>query len=169
MGDLNEQLQGGVPNRTGKWTGGPESPNSDKFIEFMQLHSLTAINTTFQPRRKSDLHTFRQTKRSGQAAHSDLGEHVGAPVKSRYKKKWIEGVVVATQQINGTQTWTIRYKDGYTHHCKTSNWKNASARGERKSRPPTRLCSSFYKMEIMCDEMQDMLGTGDTQGPSWRT
>ena len=39
-------------------------------------------------------------------------------MKARYKNQWIEGTVVATQQIDNTQTWTIRYQDGYTHRCK---------------------------------------------------
>ena len=35
LGDLNEQLESCVKNRTGKWTAGPKSPNSDKIIELM--------------------------------------------------------------------------------------------------------------------------------------
>ena len=62
MGDLNEQLEGGVKDRTGKWTAGPKSPNSDKIIEMMRLHELTAANTLFEPKRKEALQTFLQTK-----------------------------------------------------------------------------------------------------------
>lgn len=63
MGDLNEQLQGGVRDRTGTHTAGPASQNADKIMQLMHLHQLTAANTLFKPRRKSQLVTFLQTKR----------------------------------------------------------------------------------------------------------
>ena len=49
LGDLNEQLEGGVKDRIDKWTAGPKSPNSDKLIQLMRLHALTAANTLFEP------------------------------------------------------------------------------------------------------------------------
>lgn len=42
---LNEQLEGGVEDRTAKYTAGPKSPNTDKIIQLMQLLELTAANT----------------------------------------------------------------------------------------------------------------------------
>ena len=76
MGDLNEQLESCIKDRTGKWTAGPKSPNSDKIIEMMRLHELTAANTLFEPKHKEALQTFLQTKRVGHEAHNDYGEYV---------------------------------------------------------------------------------------------
>ena len=87
MGDLNEQLEGGVQDRTGKWVAGPKTPNADKIMQLLQLHELTAMNTTFQPKRKSALHTFLQTKKKEQDTTGDYGEHVGASVRIRYKNE----------------------------------------------------------------------------------
>ena len=52
LGDFNEQLESGVKDRTGKWTAGPKSPNSDKIMQLMRLHELTAANTLFEPKSK---------------------------------------------------------------------------------------------------------------------
>ena len=41
LGDFNEQLEAGIPNRTGKWTAGPPSPNSDKIMHMMQIFICT--------------------------------------------------------------------------------------------------------------------------------
>ena len=87
LGDLNEQLEAEVQGRTGKWTAGPKSPNSDKIIQLMHLHALTAMNTIFEPNSTFALNTFLQTKRddkTNQQGHNDYGEHVGASVKVRY-------------------------------------------------------------------------------------
>ena len=84
MGDLNEQLESDISDRTGKWTAGPPSPNSDKILQLMYLHDLTAMNTLFKPKSTWALCTFLQTKKAGQKPHNDFGEYVGAKVKTKY-------------------------------------------------------------------------------------
>ena len=83
----------------------------------MNLHELSAANTMFAPKKtrtQSALHTFLQTKRDETPAHSDLGEHVGARVKCKFRGKWIKGTVVATSCSQGKQEWTVRFDDNYT-------------------------------------------------------
>ena len=48
MGDINEQLQGNIKGITGKWTGGPQSRNSEKIVDFLRLNKLAAMNTFFK-------------------------------------------------------------------------------------------------------------------------
>ena len=48
LGDFNEQLQGGVQNRTGKWVGGLESKNVEKIMQILRLHNLSTANTYFK-------------------------------------------------------------------------------------------------------------------------
>ena len=100
LGDLNEQLEGGVIGRTGNFTAGPKSPNADAIMELMQLHELTAANTMFKPRRRSALQTFLQTKRKDTLAHNDLGEHIGKRVVAKYRGRWIRGEVKSTDTGN---------------------------------------------------------------------
>ena len=117
LGDLNEQLEGGVPGHTGKWTAGPKSANSDKMINFMRIHNLTAANTLFEPKAKDKtaLHTFLQTKRGDTTEQGDMGEYVGDKVREKYKGIWYDGTVVAANG-NGNQPWTAKFTDGYVKH-----------------------------------------------------
>ena len=121
LGDFNEQLPGGVPNRTGKWTAGPESPNADAIINLMHMHELTAANTLFEPKHNSALYTFLQTKREGVTAHSDLGEYVGNKVKVKFRNKWTHGTVKSTFDTEGEQEWLVKFDDGYTHKYRRRN------------------------------------------------
>ena len=120
LGDLNEQLEGGIKDRTGKWTAGPKSLNSDKIIQLMRLHELTAANTLFEPRHKNALQTFLQTKRAGHEAHNDYGEYVGAEVRVNYKGERIEGKVLACSPDH-PQHWVVKFNDGYV--CKLTRKK----------------------------------------------
>ena len=115
MGDLNEQLEGGVKSRTGKWVAGEKSSKADKIMQLLQLHELTAINTTFQPKRKSALYTYLQTKCKDKDAN-DYGEYVGADVRTKYKNDWYEGRVVSTTGHNNTQKWVVKFADNYVRH-----------------------------------------------------
>ena len=114
MGDFNEQVQGGVQGRTGKWVANQQSVNADKIMQLMQLHELTAANTLFEPRCTSALYTYLQTKSSEQSAAGDHGEYVGETVRTRFKNKWYEGLVLATHGRNGKQQWTVKYSDKFT-------------------------------------------------------
>ena len=127
MGDLNEQLEGGVNGRTGKWVAGPKSPKADKIMQILQLHELTAVNTTFEPRRTSALHTFIQTKRK-EDSESDYGEHVGKSVRTRYKNEWYQGDVVSTYGQNGKQKWIVKYTDNYVRHYGRKQLENILTR-----------------------------------------
>ena len=115
LGDLNEQLESNVPNRTGKWTAAPKSKNADKIIELMHMHELTAVNTMFEPKHKSALHTFLQTERKEMQNHGDMGEYVGAKTKAKHNGEWISGTVVSVSSIDNTLTWLVRNSDGTTH------------------------------------------------------
>ena len=115
MGDLNEQLEANIPNRTGMWTAAPKSPNADKIMHLMHMHELTAANTLFAPKRTGSLNTFLQTKREGIPAHSDLGEHVGAKVKIKYNGKWVDGTVKSVSNVSNDQEWLVNFTDGYTN------------------------------------------------------
>ena len=131
MGDLNEQLEGGVASRTGRWVAGQKSANADKIMQLMQLHELTAVNTTFQPKRKSALYTYLQTKCKDQGATSDHGEHVGATVRTRYKGQWYEGRVMSTFGNNNTQKWVVKYTDNYVRHYTRKQLENILVRSKR--------------------------------------
>ena len=61
-GDLNEQLQDNVKDRTGKFVGDPESTNGQKIMDLIRLHDLTAVNTYFEPREGETAHTYLATK-----------------------------------------------------------------------------------------------------------
>ena len=83
LGDFNEQLQGGVQNRTGKWVGGLESKNAEKIMQILRLHNLSAANTYFKPWNDKEVHTFLHTapKQGGTGqgdgdAENDFGEYI---------------------------------------------------------------------------------------------
>ena len=103
MGDLNEQIEVGVESRTGKWVAGEKSSNADKIMTMMQLHELTSMNTMFEPRRTSALHTYLQTERDDSPDPHDYGEFVGDTVRTKYRGEWYEGKVVSTLGHNSTQ------------------------------------------------------------------
>ena len=65
LGDFNEQLEGGVKGRTGKWVGGLKTKNADKIMQLLRLHKLTAVNTLFQPRHGKEVHTYLHTAPQG--------------------------------------------------------------------------------------------------------
>ena len=101
LGDFNEQLQGGIKGRTGKWVGGPKSKNADKIMDLLRLHELTAVNTLFQPKHGKEVHTFLQTEPQGGTTQAqdgqgnDYGEYVGSYCKAKYHGKQIGGRVKA--------------------------------------------------------------------------
>ena len=84
-----------MQGRTVKWVGGLPSQNSEKIMQLLRLHELTAVNTLFAPRRGKEVHTFLQTvPQGGDApgagnADDDYGEYVGSYCKARYKGKHI--------------------------------------------------------------------------------
>ena len=95
LGDCNEQLEGNVHGRTGKWVGGLKSKNADKIMQLLRLHDLTAVNTFFQPRHGKQVHTYLHTAPQGGNNDSDYGEYVGAHCIAKYKGKQIGGRVKA--------------------------------------------------------------------------
>ena len=102
LGDFNEQVEGNVQGRTGKWVGGLKSKNAEKIMDLLRLHELTAVNTLFQPRHGKEVHTFLHTApqggdaQGGQAdSDNDYGEYVGSYCKCKYHGKQIGGRVKA--------------------------------------------------------------------------
>ena len=130
MGDLNEQLEGNIRDRTGRWVAGPKSPNSSKLITLMQLHQLTAMNTMFDPGNKFALNTFLQTKRSDQQPHNDFGEHVGAEVKAKYRGRWIKGKVVSSR-FNRSRKWLVKFDDGHIKNYNRAGLEKVLTRTKR--------------------------------------
>ena len=131
MGDLNEQLEGSIAHRTGRWAAGQKSANADRIMQLMQLHELTAVNTMFQPKCTSALYTYLQTKCKDQGAVDDYGEHVGARVRTRYKNAWYEGRVMSTYGRNGAQKWVIKFTDNYVRHYTRKQLENILVRCKR--------------------------------------
>ena len=125
MGDFNEQLEGNVPSRTGKWTAGEKSANANKIMDLMRMHSLSAMNTMFRPPKGASSNTFLQTKQksSNASAANDYGELVGAEVRASYQGIWVQGRVAATYTQNGKQKWLIRYTDGYVQRVDRTRLK----------------------------------------------
>ena len=112
MGDLNEQIQGNVKDRSGKWVGGPPSTNADSIMQLMHLHSLTAINTLFQPPRQGSVNTYLHTQANSESG--DLGEFVGDKVIVTYRGKKIKGRVCSTYaNAQNKQIWVVKFDDGY--------------------------------------------------------
>ena len=132
LGDLNEQLEGDVPNRTGKWTAGPKSQNADKILDVMHMYGLTAAYTIFEPKHKTALHTFLQTERGGMSAHGDLGEYVGAKVKLKINNKWDTGIVKSTSHSGEEQEWLVTNDDGSTHRLNRAQIEKSLVRTTRK-------------------------------------
>ena len=113
LGDFNEQLAANVDGVTGEWTGGPPSRNADKITELLRIYNLTAINTTYRPKKGKSVHTFLKTKRS-ENINSDLSQlYVGRTATCKYKKRWITGKVIAPSVITSEPAWIVRYSDGY--------------------------------------------------------
>ena len=133
MGDLNEQIEGGVKHRTGKWVaGGEKSVNADKIMEMMQLHELTAMNIMFEPKRTSVLYTYLQTERDDSTDTHDYGEYVGDTVRTKYKGEWDEGKVVSTLGHNSTQKWVVKFSDNYVWRYKRKQLENILVRAKRE-------------------------------------
>ena len=123
MGDFNEQLEGNVQGRTGKWVGGLKSKNADKIMELLRLHELTAVNTLFQPRHGKEVHTFLQTapqggeEACGQGQDNDFGEYVGSQCKVKYHGKLIGGRVKAVFGGKKKKKWVVQFDDGFVLRC----------------------------------------------------
>ena len=128
LGDLNEQLEGNVPNRTGAWTAAPKSQNADKVLNLMHMHELTAANTLFETKHKSALYTFLQTEREGMTTQGDLGEHVGSDVKVQHNGQWIKGTVQSTSRVGDKQMWLVSSSDGSTHQYNRRQLENILVR-----------------------------------------
>ena len=76
---------------------GWRAPLVDSIMQLIQLHSLTAVNTTFQPARGRTVNTYLHTKAQGASLdQEDLGEFVGDKVVLTYHGKKIKGHVSAT-------------------------------------------------------------------------
>ena len=90
------------------------SVNSDNLIlKIIHLHELTVMNTIFESRSISVMHTFIQTKNGSLQPHNDLGEYVGAAVKVKHKNNWVRGEVISTQYVNDLRTWKVKFNDDY--------------------------------------------------------
>ena len=129
LGDFNEQLEGGVKDRTGKWVGGLKSKNAEKIMQLLRLHELTAVNTLFQPRHGKEVHTYLQTApqqggtgrdtadAADNSASSDFGEYVGSLCKTTYKGRQIGGRVKAVYGGTTKKKWVIKFDDGLVLRC----------------------------------------------------
>ena len=100
LGDFNEQLEAGVQDCTGKWTGGPPTKNSDAVIVILRMFNLVAINTMFRPKKHANVHTFLQTKRSD----GQTDKYIGRAVKAKYKGKWVQGRVIESSLTSSIST-----------------------------------------------------------------
>ena len=96
--------------------GGLPTANSDKILQLMRLHNLSAVNTMFEPPHGSSVHTYLHT-RSGDDLHEngDLGEFVGSKTMVTYKNREIKGRVNAmyADERTGKRTWVVNFEDGY--------------------------------------------------------
>ena len=52
---------------------------------------------------------------------------------SRYKNKWVSGVVISTQFSNNTRTWKVKFKDGYIATYERARLKNILTRAKRET------------------------------------
>ena len=78
----------------------------------MRLFDLFAINTAFQPRRKSTA-TYLACVDGAECNMQYLGREVCA----KYKGNRILGKVVNTVCIQGSRKWDVHFDDGYTLRC----------------------------------------------------
>ena len=126
LGDFNEQLEGNVQGRTGKWVGGLKSKNADKIMQLLQLHELTAINICFQPRHGKEVHTYPylhtvskdQTTAQGSTnvECNDYSEYIGSFCKVKYRGRHISGRVKAVYG-GKTKKWLVHFEDGFALRC----------------------------------------------------
>ena len=132
LGDLNEQLEGNVLNRTGKWTAGPKSKNADKMLDIMHMYNLTAANTLFEPKNEFALYTFLQTEKKETSVKGDMGEYVGRKVNTNIDGNWTTGTVRSTSSKGEEQEWLVVNADGSTHHFRRDQIETSLVRPTRK-------------------------------------
>ena len=158
LGDINEQLAKEIRGVTGKWTGGPPSTNSDKIVQFLRLHKLLTINTTFQPKKHRSVCTFLQTVKQGSKEINDHGAYVNRCVKAKYKRKWIPGIVEACLSTGqGQPKWVVRFRDGHVQRC------NEKTLRKMLSGKAIGLHLRLAKMEVQHREFPGKVGAEHSQ------
>ena len=73
IGDFNEQIQGNVKDRMDKWVGGTPSQNSEKIMQLLRLHELTAVNTLYAPRHGKEVHNLKRQIDAAEEARDVVG------------------------------------------------------------------------------------------------